>query len=136
MMQEFKAFALRGNVLDLAVGVMIGAAFQGVVGSLTDNILAPIIGLFAGQSFAALQVELFGVPITYGAFITDVINFIIMAFVIFLIVRSFAKLAALGHAEEAPPPVTEKACPFCASQIPLAAVRCPACTSLLEEQAE
>lgn len=129
---EFKQFALRGNVLDLAVGVMMGAAFQGVVSSLTGNILSPLIGLFAKQDFATLSVSILGVPLTYGAFITDSINFIITAFVIFLIVKLFARISK--KPSQPPAPATTKACPYCLSKIPLAATRCSACTSHLPQE--
>ena len=97
-LQEFKSFAMKGNVLDLAVGVIIGAAFQAVVASLTKNILAPIIGLFAKQNFDALHWEVLGTTIGYGAFITSLINFIIMAFVVFLLVKAMNRLASIGKA--------------------------------------
>jgi large conductance mechanosensitive channel len=102
---EFKAFALKGNVMNLAVGVIIGAAFQSVVASLTDNILSPIIGLFTGQNFDGLQVEFLGVSLRYGAFITSVINFFIMAFVVFLLVKLMNKIDSLSSAaKDAPAP--------------------------------
>jgi large conductance mechanosensitive channel len=90
---EFKTFALRGNVMDLAVGVIVGAAFQSVVKSLTDDIISPIVGVFAGQNFDALTLEVLGVSIRYGAFITSVVNFVIMVFVVFLLVKTMNKLA-------------------------------------------
>ena len=131
---EFKAFALKGNVMNLAVGVIIGAAFQSVVASLTDNILSPIIGLFTGQNFDGLQFAFLGVSLRYGAFITSVINFFILAFVVFLLVKLMNRAEALG-AKPAAEPVdaapTHKSCPFCLTEIPLAATRCPACTSEL-----
>ena len=132
-LNEFKEFALRGNVLDLAVGVFIGGAFQGVVNSLVQDIISHIIGLFANQDFSNLVLTLGGVQIKYGSFITALINFIIMAFVIFLIVKSMNKLASLGKhqevaVEEEP---TTKVCPYCCSEIPISATRCPNCTSEL-----
>ena len=129
-LQEFKEFALRGNVMNLAIGVIIGAAFQGVVTSLTDNIISPILGLFTGQNFDNLKLEVLGVSLGYGAFITAVINFIIMALVIFLLVRGMNRLASIGKKpteEEA----TTKNCPFCCSEISVKATRCPNCTSQL-----
>ena len=105
---EFKEFVLRGNVLNLAVGVIIGAAFQDVVGSLTANILSPIIGLFVGKDFNKWSVDILGVSILYGAFITSVINFLIMAFVVFLIVKavnnlmSASKKGSKAEAADAP----------------------------------
>lgn len=131
-MQEFKEFALRGNVMNLAVGVIIGAAFQGVVTSLSENILSPIIGLFAKQDFNTMQVVILGVPLKYGAFITSVINFLIMAFVVFLMVKLMNKVLSLGEKkpEEAPDPDPRR-CPYCRTEIDEAATRCPACTSTL-----
>lgn len=132
---EFKTFALKGNVMNLAVGVIIGAAFQSVVASLTENILSPIIGLFTGRNFDSMEFSFLGVSLKYGAFITSVINFIILAFVVFLLVRMMNKLTAKQEAaaEPAPPaePTTKK-CPFCLTEIPLEATRCPSCTSVLE----
>ena len=136
-LNEFKAFALRGNVIDLAVGVIIGAAFQAIVKSLTDDIISPIIGLFAKTDFSDWMLSLSdgAVQIRYGAFLTAVINFLIMAFLIFLLVKMMNRLAELGKKHEAPKappaPITKK-CPFCCSEIPLEASRCPHCTSVLE----
>ena len=132
-LNEFKEFALRGNVLDLAVGVIIGGAFQGVVNSLVQDIISPIIGLFANQDFSNLVINIGDVQIKYGSFITAIINFIIMAFVIFLIVKGMNKLASLGKHEEvaATEEPTTKVCPYCCSEIPISATRCPNCTSEL-----
>lgn len=138
-MQEFKTFALRGNVIDLAVGVIIGGAFQGIVKSLTEDILSPIIGLFAKTDFSSLSWTILGVELRYGSFITAVINFLIMAFLIFLLVKGMNKLANLGHKkkEDTPPAEpTTKVCPYCLSEIPIAASRCPHCTSVLTTEAE
>jgi large conductance mechanosensitive channel len=129
-LSEFKDFALKGNVLNLAVGVIIGASFQGVVSSLTENILSPIIGLFTRQNFDSLKLEILGITLKYGAFITSVINFIIMAFVVFLIVRIMNRLLTIGHEKPKAPP-TKKQCVYCFSEIDINATRCPACTSLL-----
>ena len=132
ILKEFKEFALKGNVLNLAVGIIIGAAFQSVVTSLTNDILSPIIGLFAGQNFDSLKVDVLGVTINYGAFITSIINFVIMAFVVFLLVKMVNNLLSCGKKEpDAEKPTTCK-CPFCASEISVCAVRCPQCTSQLE----
>ena len=127
--QEFKEFALRGNVMSLAVGVIIGSAFQGVVKSLTDNILSPIIGLFTRQNFDSLELSIFGITLRYGAFVTSVINFTIMAFVVFMLVRVMNRLLSLGEKKEAPPPEPTRLCPFCKTALHLEATRCPACTS-------
>ena len=129
-LNEFKEFALRGNVMSLAVGVIIGAAFQDVIRSLTDNILSPIIGLFARQNFDALELNIFDATIAYGAFITTVINFVIMAFVVFLIVKTMNRLLAKKEEKKAEQP--QRKCPFCMSNLHDDATRCPACTSLLE----
>ena len=92
MLKEFKEFALRGNVLDLAVGVIIGGAFQSIVKSLTDNIISPILGCFSEVDFSAYTLKLGNLDLRYGAFFTDVINFIIMAFIVFLIVKVMNKI--------------------------------------------
>lgn len=131
--QEFKEFAMRGNVIDLAVGVIIGAAFQKIVSSLVDDIISPVIGLFAKTDLSALVVNVFGVDIRYGSFLTAIINFIIMAFVIFVIIKTLNKLASLGRHKEEPKAPTTKKCPFCQSEIDIKAVRCPHCTSVLED---
>lgn len=135
-LNEFKAFALRGNVLDLAVGVIIGGAFQGIVKSLVDDVISPVIGLFAQEDFSALVITIGDVNVRYGAFITAVINFLIMAFLIFLLVKGMNKLSNLGSkkTEEVTKEPTTKECPFCYSQIAIKATRCPNCTSILEEQ--
>lgn len=136
---EFKEFIMRGNVLDLSVAVIIGAAFQAIVTSLTDNIISPVIGIFTQMNFDELMLIIpFGdnsVTIKYGAFITAVINFIIMAFVIFILVKAINKIMNFGKKkkdEEQSVPTTKK-CPFCISDIDIKATRCPHCTSQLEE---
>lgn len=126
---EFKSFVMRGNVLDLAVGVIIGAAFQGIVTSLTDNIISPILGLFGGMNFDQFSFTFNGVNIAYGKFITAVINFIIMAFVIFLIVKLVNKVMKIGKKPAEKPAPTTKKCPFCCSEIDIKATKCPHCTS-------
>ena len=125
---EFKEFVLRGNVLNLAVGVIIGAAFQGIVTSLTSDILSPILGMFTGSSFDALQLSFFENSIRYGAFLTNVINFLIMSFIVFLIVRFVNKIMSIHKKPEAP---TRRSCPFCLTSVDIMATRCPACTSAL-----
>ena len=130
---EFKEFALRGNVIDLAVGVIIGAAFQNIVTALTTNIISPLLGLFANTNFDNLSVKIMDVDLQYGAFITAVINFIIMAFILFLLIKAMNKLTSIGQKEEAPAEPTTKTCPFCKSEIPIEATRCAHCTSMLEE---
>lgn len=126
---EFKDFALKGNVMNLAVGIIIGAAFQGVVTSFVDNVVSPVIGLLGGANFNGLKLEFLGVSIGYGAFLTAVINFIIMAFVVFLIVKGMNRLTRKSK-EEAP----ARLCPYCFTEVEKAATRCPACTSQLEAE--
>ena len=99
IIKEFKEFALKGNVIDLAVGVLIGGAFQSVVTSFTNNIISPILGLFGGVNFSEYRLRIGKLNIGYGAFFTDIINFIIMALVIFLIVKFINKLSTIGHKE-------------------------------------
>ena len=119
---------MRGNVLDLAVGVIIGAAFQAIVTSLTSDIISPILGIFGGVNFDQFQVTINGATIMYGKFITAVINFLIMAFVIFLIVKLVNKVMSLGKKTEPEEAPTTKKCPFCFSDIDIKATKCPHCT--------
>lgn len=100
LIQEFKTFILRGNVMDLAVGVLIGAAFQNLVTSLTANIISPILGCFSEVDFSEFVLKIGKLNLTYGQFITDVINFIIMAFVIFLLVKSMNFIEGIGKKKE------------------------------------
>lgn len=142
MWKEFREFVARGNVLDLAVGVIIGAAFGAIVTSLVNDIIMPPIGLILGRvDFSNLFIDLSGQgyatlaaaqeagapTINYGNFIQTIINFLIIAFVIFLIVRWANRIKS--QPEPASP--TTKPCPYCVSTIPLAATRCPNCTSEL-----
>ena len=129
--KEFKEFALRGNVVDLAVGVIIGGAFQTIVNSLVNDIISPIIGLFGSTDFNAIVITLRGVDIRIGAFITAIVNFLIMAFVIFNIVKAINKLSPAKE-EEAPAEPETKTCPYCLSEVPVAAKKCAHCTSDLE----
>lgn len=134
-LNEFKEFIMRGNVLDLAVAVLVGAAFQSIVTSLTDNIISPVIGLFTRMNFDQLSVQIpyTDVIIKYGAFITSVINFLIMALIIFLIVKVINKIMTFGRKkEEQTQEETTKECPYCKSEISIEATRCPHCTSKLE----
>ncbi|MCI6821587.1 MAG: large conductance mechanosensitive channel protein MscL [Clostridiales bacterium] len=128
---EFKEFAMKGNVMDMAVGIIIGSAFTGIVTSLVDNILSPVIGLLTRGNFDGLAVDFFGVTLKYGSFIMAVINFLIVAFVLFVIIKAMNKAKSLGQKqeEEAEPEVKE--CPYCMSEIPVKATRCPHCTSQL-----
>ena len=127
---EFKEFALRGSVMDLAVGVIIGAAFQAIVNSLVEDILSPILGLVLQGNFGDLSIVLFDgkLVLRYGSFIMAIINFVLMALVIFLIVKGINTIRNRGKKEEAADP-TEKTCPYCQSQISIKATRCPHCTS-------
>ena len=127
-MTEFKEFAMRGNVMDLAVGVIIGAAFKSIVDSLVSDIISPIIGLLCRGNFDGLQVSFLGVTLTYGKFLTAVINFIIMAFVVFLLMKGINGLSKIGK-KEVPAAPTTKVCPFCKSEIDIEATKCPHCTS-------
>ena len=130
---EFKEFIMRGNVLDLAVGVIIGGAFQAIVSSLVDDILMPLIGIILGKvDFSALVAQVGDAQIAYGKFITAIINFIIMAFVIFLIVKAINKVSSIGKKEEPAAAPTTKVCPFCKSEIAIDATKCPHCTSDVE----
>ncbi len=128
-LNEFKEFALRGNVMDLAVGVIIGAAFKDIVTSLTDNFINPILQFctsFGKTTYTWQQIAGFA-----SNFITAIINFIIMAFILFLLVKFINRLMTIGHKkkEEAPAAPTTKICPFCKSEIAIDATRCAHCTS-------
>ncbi len=150
-LKEFKEFAMKGNVLDLAVGVIIGGAFSSIVTSLVNNILTPIITILTGKvSFTDLFVSLDGneyatlaaaqdagaSTLNYGLFIQSVIDFLIIAFVIFLIVKGINKIRDIGKKEEEAPKPTTKKCPYCKSEISIEATRCPHCTSVIEEKDE
>lgn len=142
MLKEFKKFALKGNMIDLAVGVIIGGAFNGLISSLVNYIIMPLLGIFTGKldfsnwfialdgkSYATLaQAEEAGVALVkYGSFLSELLNFVIMAFVVFIIVKQLGKL----HKDE-PKPVTTKKCPYCLSEIPKDATKCAHCTSDVE----
>lgn len=128
MLKEFKDFAMRGNVMDLAIAVIIGGAFGKIIASLVNDILMPLIGLLlGGLSFSGLAVKVNEAVIAYGLFIQAIVDFVIVAFVIFLLVRAMNRM-------KKPEPVaapTTKECPHCFSTIPLKATRCPNCTSQL-----
>ena len=126
---EFKEFISRGNVMDMAVGIIIGGAFSGIVTSLTDNFINPIINLIMGNaSYTKADVIGFG-----SAFLASVVNFVIMAFILFCLIRGINKLMSVGKKKEEPKAPTTKICPYCKSEIPLDAVRCAHCTSELPE---
>lgn len=137
---EFREFISKGNVMDLAVGVIIGGAFSGIVTSLTDNVIKPIINCIGGAEIQG-RLHLIGDNyIDYGAFISAIINFLIMALIIFCIVKAVNKALALGkkitedkNKEEQEEKPTTKVCPFCKSEIPIDAVKCCHCTSDLPE---
>jgi large conductance mechanosensitive channel len=126
MFKEFKEFAMRGSVLDMAVGIIIGGAFGAIVGSLVTDVLMPPIGMLLGKvDFANLSIKLSEtVTLKYGKFINTIIGFLIIAFCLFLIVRAMNRLTRKA--------AETKDCPFCATAVPLKAVRCPHCTSELK----
>ena len=126
-LEEFKAFAMRGNVLDMAVGVVIGSAFTAIVNSLVNDIINPAIGLFFNADFSDVGIHIGDVTIGVGSFINAIINFLIVAFVLFVVIKAVNALHK--KPEEAP---TTKTCPYCQSEIAIKAVRCPHCTSKLE----
>ncbi len=146
MLKEFKEFALRGNVIDLAIGVIIGGAFGKIVTSLINDVIMPPIGLLlGGVDFANLFINLSGgeyatladaqaagaATINYGLFINTILDFIVVALIVFLLVRQINRMR---RQEEAPPAEpTTRECPYCLSTIPLKATRCPHCTSQLEQ---
>jgi len=126
MLSEFKKFALQGNVMDLAIGVIIGGAFGKIVASLVGDILTPLIGLaLGGLDFSSLALTVGNAAVKYGSFIQAIIDFAIIALVIFMLVRAMNSMKKPAPAA-AP---TTKDCPYCQTAIPLKAVRCPNCTS-------
>ncbi|QDS35412.1 large conductance mechanosensitive channel protein MscL [Brevibacillus brevis] len=145
MLKEFKEFALKGNVMDLAVGVVIGGAFGKIVTSLVNDIITPLIGMLLGKvDFSGLFINLSGVPyntiaeakkanaatLNYGLFLNSVIDFVIIAFSIFIVIKQLNRFKRKQEVEKAPE--TTKECPHCISAIPIKATRCPNCTSILE----
>ncbi len=132
MLKEFKGFVMRGNVLDLAVAVIIGGAFGKIIGSLVNDILMPLIGLvMGGVDFSALSLTVGEAVIAYGIFIQTVVDFLIIAFVIFMIVKSANKMKK-EEPTPAPAEPTTKECPHCFTEISIKATRCPNCTSELK----
>jgi len=132
-LEEFKKFISRGNVMDMAVGIIIGGAFTSIVTSLVNDIINPLLGLFGGVNFDQLAWNITGdVTLNYGKFITAVVNFLIMALIVFLIVKAMNTLSKLHKKQELKVPTTKK-CPFCKSEIAIEATRCPHCTSELSE---
>ena len=153
LVAEFKEFVMRGNVLDMAVGVIIGGAFGSIVSSLVDDVIMPIITLITGginfdNWFVALNGQAYSTlaaaqeagasTLNYGVFITKVINFLIVAFCIFMMIKAFNKASSLAKKNEEPAPEapTTKVCPFCKSEIPIDAVRCGFCTSVVDPEGE
>ena len=131
MLKEFKEFVMRGNVLDLAVAVIIGGAFGKIISSLVNDILMPLIGLLmGGVDFAGLSFTVGEAVVTWGNFVQTIVDFLIIAFVIFMIVRA-ANQAKKEEAAPEPEPTT-KECPFCFTTISINATRCPNCTSELK----
>jgi len=137
---EFKKFAMRGNVIDMAVGIIIGAAFGKIVDSLVKDVLMPPIGLLLGKvDFSDLKLVLTSgdnpVSINYGLFINALISFLIVAFAVFILIKALNKVQERMNKEEAAAEKAEpttKTCPYCCSEIPLKACRCPHCTSELK----
>jgi large conductance mechanosensitive channel len=129
MLNEFKKFAMQGNVMDLAIGVIIGGAFGKIIASLVGDILMPLVGLLlGGVDFSTLAIAVGDASIKYGSFIQATIDFIIIAFVIFMLVRAMNNMKKPAPAVAA----TTKDCPYCLTAIPLKATRCPNCTSALK----
>ena len=146
MIKEFKEFAIKGNVIDMAVGIIIGGAFGKIVTSFVNDVIMPLIGRLLGKvNFSDLFIDLSGQgyntlaeakaagapTVNYGVFINTIIDFIIIAFVIFLVIRQINRLKR-QPAPPPPGPATTKECPFCLSVIPIKATRCPNCTSELK----
>ena len=131
--KEFKEFIMRGNVMDLAVGVIIGGAFSAIVTSLVDDVIGPIIGMICGGiDFSHLAITVGSAQLMIGNFIQAIINFLIVALVIFSIVKAFNKANSLAKKPEEEAAPTTKICPFCKTEIALDATRCPNCTSELQ----
>ena len=141
LFDEFKTFISRGNVIDMAVGVIIGAAFKAIVDSLVADIISPLLGLFGTHNLDKMSVVLKQgatpeqtVSLNYGNFISAVLNFLIMAFILFMIVKAFNKAhEKLDRHPAEPAAPTTKICPYCKSEIDINATRCPHCTSQLDQ---
>ena len=131
-MKEFKEFISRGNVMDMAVGIIIGGAFTAIVNSLVEDIINPLLGCFVSMDFSAWTIPLVGeAALGIGNFINAIISFLIMAFILFSIIKAMNKAASIGKKEEEPAAPTTKMCPYCKSEIAIEATRCPHCTSQL-----
>ncbi len=135
--KEFKEFISKGSVLDMAVGVIIGGAFTSIVNSLVNDIFMPLLGLLTGGvNFASLSIRLGkneADVLQYGAFIAAIINFLLIALVLFFVIKAINKLRSLRKAEKETPAPPARVCPYCKSEIDPAATRCPHCTSVLED---
>ena len=145
--KEFKEFAVKGNMIDMAIGIIVGGTFSTLVKSLVDNIFMPIIGLFTGgRDFSNMFIALDGnhyatleeageaALIKYGQFISDIISFLALMFVVFLFVKAVNKMRAANAEPEVEAEPTEKECPYCFTKISIKAKRCPCCTSELPEE--
>ena len=136
--EEFKKFALRGNVIDMAVGVIIGGAFTGVVNSVSNNFIKPLLSFVTtwgkDWGFMADGTTPWAPALAGADFLTTVINFIITAFVLFMIIKAMNKLSNIGKKPEAPKAPTTKKCPYCLSEIPIEATKCAHCTSELPKE--
>ncbi len=130
--EEFKAFALRGNMMDMAVGVIIGGGFTGIVTSLTDNFINPILNLVTRTEMYTLR----DLVRFASRFASDLVNFLILAFVLCCLIKALNKLMAFGQKKQEPAAPLTKKCPYCLSDIPAEATRCAHCTSVLPEQSE
>ena len=130
-MKEFKEFISRGNVMDMAVGIIIGGAFTAIVTSLVEDIITPIIGMIGGFDFSGLVITVNNSPVAVGKFINAIINFLLIAIVLFSIIKAVNKAASIAKKPEEEAAPTTKVCPFCKSEIPIEATRCPHCTSQL-----
>ena len=128
MLRDFRDFAMRGNVLDLAIAVILGAAFGAIITSLVNDILMPLIGIImGGVDFTALTFQVGEAVVAYGRFIQAVVDFLIIALALFLIIRSINRFKE----EPAPSAPTTRECPYCYTDVPIKATRCPNCTSQL-----
>lgn len=136
-MKEFKEFISRGNVMDMAVGIIIGGAFTAIVTSLVDDVINPILGCFGGMDFSNIVIPLVGdASIKIGSFINAVINFLIMALILFIMIKTMNKAVSIAKKPEEESAPTTKMCPYCRSEIAIDATRCPHCTSALDNTPE
>ena len=136
LVAEFKKFALRGNVIDLSVGVIIGGAFTGIVNGVSNNFIKPLLAWILGTKPEEILIgeAQWTLGLATSDFMTTIVNFLITALVLFIIIKFFNQLAAIGKKPEAPKAPTTKKCPYCLSEIPIAATRCAHCTSELPKE--